>query len=187
MGAGRRRAAAAADLKWSDALLSSLITLLKVWVPRPGRFSRGLLFQAPCKINQSFIKVHSRHELPNQIEQCFRPVSCYCSIKLSYCWGRWLKCSLPTKDVNVVCVKLEEKNHNFVPVKHSFLKDSVLSSGSFLFPSLPPECGKCFVLTKKTQHLQSSEGAVLFFFSKDIVTIEIMISLSLHVFIVVHS
>lgn len=109
MGAGRRRAAAAADLKWSDALLSSLITLLKVWVPRPGRFSRGLLFQAPCKINQSFIKVHSRHELPNQIEQCFRPVSCYCSIKLSYCWGRWLKCSLPTKDVNVVCVKLEEK------------------------------------------------------------------------------
>lgn len=97
MGAGRRRAAAAADLKWSDALLSSLITLLKVWVPRPGRFSRGLLFQAPCKINQSFIKVHSRHELPNQIEQCFRPVSCYCSIKLSYCWGRWLKCSLLRK------------------------------------------------------------------------------------------
>lgn len=76
-------------------ILFSLITLLKVGAWRLWRFSRGLLFQAPCKINQSFIKVRSPHELRNQIEQCSRLVSRYCSIKLSYCWGRWLKNSGP--------------------------------------------------------------------------------------------
>lgn len=89
-----RQSRDAPGLEWCTILIS-LITLLKVWACRPWRFSRGLLFQAPCKINQSFIKVRSTHELRNQIELCSRQVSRYCSIKLSYCWGRWLKYSLP--------------------------------------------------------------------------------------------
>lgn len=78
-------------------ILISFIMLLKVWGWRPWRFRGGLLFQAPWKINQSFIKVRSPRELCNQIEKCSRLVSCYCSIKLSYCWGRWLKYRLPHK------------------------------------------------------------------------------------------
>ena len=101
----------------------SLITLLKVWARRPWRFSRGLLFQAPCKINQSFIKVRSPHELRNQIEQCSRLLSRYCSIKLSYCWGRWLKYSLAQKTW-VLRADNWKKSHKFIHVKQFFLKDS---------------------------------------------------------------
>lgn len=131
---------AAPGLQWCTILIS-LIMLLKVWGWRPWRFRRGLLYQAPWKINQSFIKVRSPRELRNQIEQCSRLVSRYCSIKLSYCWGRWLKYSLPHKTW-VLCAgnwKIRLMCH----CKTFLLKDSF-----FFLSSLPSECGTCFVWRK---------------------------------------
>lgn len=116
-----RLSRAAPGLEWCTILIS-LITLLKVWAWRPWRFSRGLLFQAPCKINQSFIKVRSPHELLYQIEQCSRLVSRYCSIKLISCWGRWLKYSLPHK-TRVLCAD-NWKSPSIWRCKTLFLKGS---------------------------------------------------------------
>lgn len=134
---------AAPGLQWCTILIS-LIMLLKVWGWRPWRFRRGLLYQAPWKINQSFIKVRSPRELRNQIEQCSRLVSRYCSIKLSYCWGRWLKYSLPHKTW-VLCTgnwKIGLMCH----CKIFLLKDSF-----FFLSSLPSECGTCFVWRKNNR------------------------------------
>lgn len=113
--------------------------LLKVWGWRPWRFRRGLLFQAPWKINQSFIKVRSPRELCNQIEQCSRLVSCYCSIKLSYCWGRWLKYRLPHKTWVLYAGNWK--------IRLMGWRKTFLLNNSFLFPSsLPLECGTCFAV-----------------------------------------
>lgn len=92
----------ASGLHWC-AILPSFATLLKVWAQRPWRVSGGLLFQAPCKINQSFIKVCRAHDQRNQIEQWSGRLPGYCSIKLSCCWGRWLRSVIHGRCYCTVC------------------------------------------------------------------------------------